>query len=159
MRYELTSHWRFDAPIDAVWDAIFDAEAWPTWWRGVERVVTLDRGDAGGLGARQYSTWKSVLPYRLSFESTVTRVERLRLIEAQVAGELEGTGCWSFAQDDGSTRVRYEWRVRTTRTWMNLLAPVARPLFRWNHDVIMRAGAAGLARRLSEAPSFRFNPP
>jgi hypothetical protein len=31
---------------------------------------------------------------------------------------------------------------------MNLLAPLARPIFRWNHDVVMDWGADGLARRL-----------
>jgi hypothetical protein len=31
---------------------------------------------------------------------------------------------------------------------MNLLAPLAKPLFRWNHDALMRAGGIGLARRL-----------
>jgi hypothetical protein len=31
---------------------------------------------------------------------------------------------------------------------MNLLAPLARPIFEWNHDVIMRQGGEGLARLL-----------
>ena len=42
----------------------------------------------------------------------------------------------------------YEWNVRTARAWMNRLAPVARPVFAWNHDVVMRQGADGLARLL-----------
>jgi hypothetical protein len=39
--------------------------------------------------------------------------------------------------------------VRTTKRWMNLLAPFARPVFEYNHDVVMRWGGEGLARRLS----------
>jgi len=31
---------------------------------------------------------------------------------------------------------------------MNYLAPIARPLFKWNHDVVMGWGSEGLARRL-----------
>jgi hypothetical protein len=31
---------------------------------------------------------------------------------------------------------------------MNVLAPVARPLFAWNHDHVMRSGGEGLARLL-----------
>jgi hypothetical protein len=38
--------------------------------------------------------------------------------------------------------------VKTTEWWMNLLAPIARPLFAWNHDVVMRQGGEGLARLL-----------
>ena len=41
--------------------------------------------------------------------------------------------------------------MRTSRAWMNRLAPVARPLFAWNHDAVMRQGAAGLAALL-DAP-------
>ena len=39
----------------------------------------------------------------------------------------------------------YEWRVHTTKPWMNLLAPVAKPIFAWNHDWVMRNGGTGLA--------------
>ena len=46
-----------------------------------------------------------------------------------------------------ATRQIY-WNVRTTKPWMNLLAPLARPLFKWNHDVVMGWGAEGLARKL-----------
>jgi hypothetical protein len=31
---------------------------------------------------------------------------------------------------------------------MNLLAPIARPLFKWNHNVVMSWGAKGLEERL-----------
>ena len=57
----------------------------------------------------------------------LTRVEPLSLIEGEAVGELAGTGRWRLTHDAGVTRVRYDWNVRTTRPWMNLLAPVARP--------------------------------
>jgi hypothetical protein len=31
---------------------------------------------------------------------------------------------------------------------MNLIGPVARPAFAWNHDLVMRQGAHGIAREL-----------
>ena len=46
------------------------------------------------------------------------------------------------------TAVVYEWNVSTTKPWMNLLAPIARPLFAWNHDWVMRNGGEGLAQLL-----------
>jgi hypothetical protein len=73
-------------------------------------------------------------------------------LEARATGELDGTGRWTLTSADGGTLVRYDWDVRTTRRWMNLLAPAARPVFRWNHDELMREGGAGLARRLGVAP-------
>ena len=77
-----------------------------------------------------------------------TRVVPHERLEGRASGELEGTGVWTFAETGGGTDVRYDWTVRTTKPWMNALAPFARPLFAWNHDVVMRWGAEGLARKL-----------
>lgn len=154
--YHLTTLWLVDAPCAAVWEAIVQVEDWPGWWRGVERVVTLETGCAGsGLGTRQRFTWKGALPYRLSFISCVTRLEPLCLLKGRVEGELEGCGRWRFGGDGGRTWVRFDWRVRTTPVWMNRLAPLARPLFRWNHRVLMHAGGIGLARQLGTRLAFQ----
>ena len=147
--YEFVSVWNIDAPLDFVWDAIKDSAAWPEWWRGVIRVVELKKGDADGLGAIHRSTWKSALPYTLEFDSEVIRIEEEKLIEARAFGELTGRGLWQFSPSDTGVRVQYDWRVETTKRWMNALAPVARPLFNWNHNVIMRWGEEGLKQRVS----------
>jgi hypothetical protein len=44
--------------------------------------------------------------------------------------------------------VLYSWQVRTTKAWINLSGPLARPAFRWNHDRVMHQGGVGLAKRL-----------
>ena len=46
------------------------------------------------------------------------------------------------------TAVVYEWNVHTTKPWMNAIAPLAAPVFAWNHDWVMRNGGEGLARLL-----------
>ena len=146
--YSFVTLWRFRAPLARVWDLVYRSEEWPAWWRGVERVEQVAAGDAEGLGAVRRSTWRSKLPYKLAFDMRMTRVEPMSLIEGQAVGELSGTGRWQFTDEGDSTLVRYDWNVVTTKPWMNLLAPVARPLFKWNHDVVMNWGAEGLARKL-----------
>jgi hypothetical protein len=69
-------------------------------------------------------------------------------MEGDASGELEGTGVWRLFEQGGMTAVVYDWNVRTTRRWMNVLAPLARPVFDYNHDVVMGWGGEGLARRL-----------
>jgi hypothetical protein len=46
------------------------------------------------------------------------------------------------------TAVLYEWHVETSKRWMKALAPVAKPVFAYNHNVVMSWGGEGLARRL-----------
>lgn len=145
--YLFLTTWIVDAPIGPVWDAIHDVEGWPQWWRGVERVEVLDRGDAQGLGSVHRLAWRSRLPYTLEVTSRTTRVERPHVIEGVTWGELAGEGRWRLFEGPG-TAVTYDWAVRTTAPWMNALAPVARGVFAWNHDVLMRRGGEGLARRL-----------
>jgi hypothetical protein len=61
-------------------------------------------------------------------------------MEGRADGELRGTGRWRLFEQDGVTAVLYEWDVETTRAWMNAIGPLARPVFNWNHDVVMRWG-------------------
>jgi hypothetical protein len=148
-RYRFVTVWRLRCPQAAAWDAIVDSRAWPVWWPGVESVLPLKAGDSSGAGSVSRFVWKSRLPYTLAFDMTVTRVEAPRLLAGDASGELAGTGVWELDQAEDVTTVRYTWDVSTTRAWMNLLAPIARPLFAWNHDHVMKNGGRALARRLS----------
>jgi uncharacterized protein YndB with AHSA1/START domain len=143
--YSFLTTWIVDAPREAVWDAIYEIERWPDWWPGVKRVEKLESGTKnGGVGALYRHEWRSVIPYPVRFETRITHVELPHLIEADADGELAGTGRWRFFEGR-ETAVTYEWNVRTTRAWMNLIAPVARPIFRWNHNTVMHQGGQGLA--------------
>jgi hypothetical protein len=131
-----------------VWEVIDDAMSWPEWWRGVVRVDQLEQGRPDKVGSRFEIEWRSRLPYPLAFEFTVDEVERPRTMKGRADGELAGTGRWRLFEDAGVTAVLYEWNVHTTKRWMNMLGPLARPAFAWNHDVVMRWGGEGLARRV-----------
>ncbi len=45
----------------------------------------------------------------------------------------------------------YDWIVEVTRPWMRLAAPMLRPMFTWNHGVVMSWGYQGLTRKLARA--------
>jgi hypothetical protein len=53
-----------------------------------------------------------------------------------------------LSTDGPITTVKDTWEVRTTKGWMNLLAPIARPIFAWNHAASMRQGDEALAKLL-----------
>ncbi len=147
--YRFTTRWRIPVPVERVWRELLTPEEWPVWWRGVERVELLRAGTGLGVGALRRYTWKSRLPYRLSFDMETVDIDEFRAIEGRATGELEGRGRWSLAPTDGATHVEYVWEVATTKWWMKALSPIARPVFAWNHDVVMDWGRQGLLRRVS----------
>jgi hypothetical protein len=148
--YRFLTAWLIDGdPID-VWNAIYEVERWPEWWRGVERVERLAAGDDNGVGQAFRNRWRSVLPYTVEFDVTIRRADPPSLIELDADGELAGEGRWRMFHA-GAVAITYEWHVRTTRAWMNALAPFAGPAFKWNHNAIMRRGGEGLAGRVGGA--------
>jgi uncharacterized protein YndB with AHSA1/START domain len=146
--YSFLTTWLLDSPREPVWEAIYDQERWPSWWRGVESAEEIRPGEDGGVGTVSRLVWKSLLPYRVEFEVTTTQVERPHLLEADAVGELTGLGRWRLYEHGGATAVLYEWNVATSKPWMNLLAPLARPAFEWNHDWVMARGGEGIAKLL-----------
>jgi uncharacterized protein YndB with AHSA1/START domain len=148
--YRFVTEWRLDAPIERVFDIVEDSLAWPEWWPSVRAVERLKAGDDDGIGGVDRMTFVGRLPYRLAFDMRVTRRARPTALVGSATGELEGVGDWSFREDGGRTVVRYVWAIRTTRRWMNVLAPLpfVDALFRLNHHAVMRDGLRGIRGRL-----------
>lgn len=147
--YKFVTIWKLDAPIEKVYQAIQNTRDWPRWWNNIERVEQLKRGGSDGIGEIDRFTFRTELPYKLRFDLEVTRNEPPTLLEGNASGELEGLRRWTFAREGDLTVVNYLWHVRTTRWWMNLLAPIARPFFARNHEAVMANGGKALAKLLN----------
>ena len=148
MRYRFLTTWLLETSCAEAWDVLQDPLGWPDWWRGVVRARELDDGDSGRIGSRYRVAWRSRVPYVLEFEFTVRGLRKGHWMEGDATGDLCGTGRWRLFEDGGVTAVVYDWDVASTKRWMNALGPLARPVFEYNHDAVMRWGGEGLARRL-----------
>ena len=126
-RYRFLTSWLLEAPRADVWEVIWDANAWPEWWRGVTAAEELDPGTPCGVGRRGRYEWRGRIPYRLRFDAVATVVEPPHFMQGEAVGDLEGTGRWRLYEEDGVTAVVFDWDVRTNRIWMNALAPIAAP--------------------------------
>ena len=153
--YEFVPVWRFAAPLERVWDELYHPDRWPGWWRAVKAVELLQLGDELGVGARRRYTWRGVLPYELTFEMRTTLVEPYARLEGVATGELSGVGRWKLSPDVDDTVVRYEWTVEASKRWMRFLSPLARSVFEWNHNVVMRWGYNGLDSVVSSGSKSR----
>jgi uncharacterized protein YndB with AHSA1/START domain len=147
--FQLITDWHIAADVYAVWQALNHPDYWPRWWTYVRAVEKLRTGDEEGLGSAYRIEWSSKLPYDMTFEVETVEVVRYERIRALARGQLHGQGLWELSPDESSTRVRYTWTVKLVGPWMRHLRLVAGPIFRWNHNAVMRAGAIGLARYLN----------
>jgi uncharacterized protein YndB with AHSA1/START domain len=153
-QFHLVTEWHFDAPIERVWAVLIAPDDWPSWWRAVKRVEILQHGDAAGVGAVRRFTWGTALPYTVIFDMTATRIEPMRCLEGRARGELDGVGLWTVTPAGDGTDVRYDWDIAVTRAWQRMLAPVLKPVFAWNHGVVMGWGYEGLVRRLRDTAQY-----
>ncbi|GAB4297669.1 MAG: SRPBCC family protein [Rhodocyclaceae bacterium] len=148
MNFRLVSEWHLAVPPEAVWGVLNQAEAWPQWWPEIRRVETLAPGGRDDEGAVRRTWWSSRLPYGFVIDFTTRAAERPRLLVVEANGDLRGMGRWELTPIPVGTRVHYTWQVFPHKTWMRWLAPLAGPVFAWNHHAVMKDGAAGMARRL-----------
>jgi uncharacterized protein YndB with AHSA1/START domain len=149
--FDLVSQWRIHARVDRVWAALTDTATWPRWWPYVLEVRTLRAGGVDGLGAVRRIHWSTRLPYRIAIEVEVIESVRHQRLRVRSRGQLDGEGLWLLRAEQGYTDVTYVWRVTLKRPWMRWMAPLLAPVFRWNHDDVMRAGEAGLQRHLAQS--------
>jgi uncharacterized protein YndB with AHSA1/START domain len=146
--YAIRTVFAVAAPIEDVFEAVLAPHRWLTRMHHVRDLEPLAAGGPDGEGTRYRTTVSAALPYQLRWEMEAVRVLAPELIEWRAEGDLSGVGTWELSTVGGGTEVCSNARLRTTRWWMALLEPVARPLFVRNHDVVMRAGVDTLADHL-----------
>ena len=145
--YHYVSTWQLQAPIEQVWAALNDLEHLPVWYRGVQQAQELTPGDAQGIGRRVRYVIKGRLPLRLAFEvQPPGRIPRgTRNCRPRESWPAPGTGHWTSRARSPPPATA---GMCATRPWMNLLSPLARPLFTWNSRGVMLQAGEGLARFL-----------
>jgi hypothetical protein len=85
--------------------------------------------------------------YGFAYSTETVEVDRPRRIDGIASGNIVGRGRFLVSDGaSGGTDVSFLWLVETPKWWMNLLAPLARPAFTWNHDKVMSDFGRGLAQ-------------
>jgi len=146
--YHFISHWKLQTSIDTVFPVIANSLAWHEWWKNMKEVKTVFPGDKDSIGNIRTYTLKSPVGYRLHFELKLTQFEHNKLLSAIASGDLVGTGEWHFIEEKDTALITCIWNVQTTKNWMNTFHFILAPLLRWNHSLVMKKGAKGLAKKL-----------
>jgi membrane-associated phospholipid phosphatase/uncharacterized protein YndB with AHSA1/START domain len=142
--YRFRSTWTVDQPPEAVYPVLEALDRYPAWWPEVKSVAP----SAGNVPCLEV---RALLPYSLSFTVANNGNDPgLRVLEAEMDGDLRGTSKWTLAPDAGGSRLVFDEDVVVGKRSLRLLAPLARPLFRANHTLMMRHGQKSLRAYLRD---------
>jgi hypothetical protein len=141
--YWFRNVWSVQAASARVFDALVDLINWPLWWPDVRSVHRLDDDTAE-------ITCRATLPYALTMRLHRTEQdEAAGRLRVGMTGDLEGYCEGVVDHHETGARLAISQRVEVTRPLLRTFAPVARPLFRANHAMMMRRGQRGLREYLA----------
>jgi Polyketide cyclase / dehydrase and lipid transport len=141
--YLLESRWKVPADPGAVYAALADVESYPVWWAQVRRVRRID-DESGELICRSWLPYDLVFVVRREIEDADGRV-----LQARLDGDLVGWSRWTVESDGAVTTARFTQDVTVRKALVRRAGLLARPILRFNHDVMMREGERGLRRHLA----------
>lgn len=150
--YEFTTVWRVAGSPEEVAAILGDVTTLPRWWPSVylsvEPVAGAPEGGRAGLPRPVRVHAKGWLPYTLRWTLTVTEPVTSHGFALTAAGDLIGTGRWTFEQDGPETVITYDWRVKAAKPLLRRLGWILKPAFAANHRWAMARGQESLALEL-----------
>ena len=150
--YHFVTCWRFDAPIERVYDLISHPLDYPRWWPEVYLAVTeVTPGDSNGLGRVIDLHTKGRLPYTLRWRARTVEVRKPVHLAIEATGDFVGQGVWTLAAQNGVTDVTFDWRLRADKPMLRYLSFLLKPAFSANHRWAMARGEENLRRELGQA--------
>lgn len=149
-KYHFITRIEMTAEPERIWKVLARSESWIGWWRWLRSVEVIDEGGDDGTGHRVRHVVGSPLRYRLGYVGRVTNATEPFMSRFEAEGDLKGQGLFTLEHTNhGSTLLVFHWLVETPKPWMNLLAPLARPVFVWSHHRLMEDFAEDLADAVS----------
>jgi hypothetical protein len=154
-KYNFITTFCVKASVEEVFAVLIAYNKWQTWWKGLNDLEVIK-------DARVPKGYKLALAlgpgfYNLHFTLTLDSISINKSISLNSSGDLQGVGTFTLSQKEDSTVVTFIWNVETTKFWMNLVEPIGRPIFVFEHNVIMKWFAQGLANYLQKELLYIHN--
>ncbi len=146
--YNLSSKWVIEAPIVTVWQTLVDTTNWNVWWPDVRTVHVLEQAKSHE-GTLVVAILRGMAGYSLEVVLDLEKAIHDEQVALRASGDLNGVAIMDFkSANKHRTIVRISWQVKTTKPWMNVLAPALRKVFTRNHHLMMKRGEKGLQKYL-----------
>lgn len=142
--YTFRDLWSVRAAAARVFDALVDLANYPAWWPDIRSVTRVD-DDTAEVRCR------AVLPYALTFRlHRAVEDPDAGHMRVDMTGDLEGYVQGVVAEHrTAGALLAISQRVVVNKPLLRAFAPVARPLFRANHAMMMRRGQRGFRQYLT----------
>lgn len=142
--YRFQSTWFVASDPGSAFDVLADLGTYVEWWPEVKAITRIDDDTAG-------VTIRAFLPYSLHLVMCKIVEDRVGgILKASLSGDLEGFSEFVLEEKQSGCLLHYRQEVVARKPLLRALAPVARPLFRINHLIMMRRGNRGLTRYLEK---------
>lgn len=142
--YRFSEVWRIRASRDRVFAVLRDLERYPLWWPQVRSIAAIDESSA-------LVTIRSALPVSLRIVTVRAIDDDARMVlEAHLAGDLEGWSRWTLHAVANGTVARFEESALLCKAIPRGIDTLVRPIFRANHSFMMRSGERGIHTYLSQ---------
>ena len=147
--YRFHTVWRVAGSVQEVMAVLGDAQSLPRWWPSVYlSVVPVKDPAPDGTGAVVDLHTKGWLPYTLRWRLTITERMTETGFALTAAGDLAGTGRWTFTPDGPEVVITYDWRVLASKPLLRRLSWLLKPAFSANHRWAMARGEESLRLEL-----------
>ena len=147
--YWFLTVWRVAGTVQEVMAVLGDAESLPRWWPSVYlSVVPVKDAAPDGTGRVVDLHTKGWLPYTLRWALTITEPMTETGFALTAAGDLNGTGRWTFTTDGPEIVISYDWRVSASKPLLRRLSWLLKPVFSANHRWAMARGEESLRLEL-----------
>jgi hypothetical protein len=142
--YRFRTVWSIEVAAARLFGALVDLANYPLWWPDIRTATKVDDDTAE-------FTCRSTLPYTLVFRlHRNLQDEDAGHLRVDMSGDLEGYVQGIVAANtEHHASLEISQQVVVHKKLLRRLAPVARPLFRANHALMMRRGYRGLRAYLA----------
>jgi hypothetical protein len=147
-KYEIINEWRFDEPIDEVFDLVREMCTWQEWWSGIKKVEKVVHGFEAGQGSLYHCIMKGWLPLEIKFTLVVVGVVLNKIVDGNVHGDITGFLKWEFIENKETTILRYHFKINDSRPFTHFTSFLLYPLYKLNYHYIFLRGQKGLALKL-----------
>jgi hypothetical protein len=127
---------------DVLFDVMSDLRTYARW--GALTYLSCETEGPPKVGQVVKVCVKGPLPFRIRFDLTVAALEAPTAITLTAAGDIDGEWKMRFEPQGPRVTIHSDWQFAPRKAPPAFIAPLLKPVFRWNHTSSTKRAYQGL---------------